>query len=759
LLIFLLVINFVRFENKEKKPKLKFRFFLFITRALIILLVVAALTSPFIVRKSSSEGSPSIMLLVDNSSSMELFDVDVEKLKKDLELYVPVTRDYIGFGTNSKLGDNIFRYMHKNNLLLVTDGNNEKDSMTFKDLSAFSLKFNTSINAIKLDKGSTDVSVSLKGPPSTIVDTDYYFDVVLDNIRDDVHVIVTVDGMVIHDDTTGVDEFELSHEFSSLGHHKITVEITDEDYFDVNNKYYKVIEVVEKPKLLYYSHKNTVLDDVLPLRYDVSKVDSLPSSLNDYFAVIINDNMHTITESQSKLFESYTDDGNGLVVWGGENSFNDPSEIDLLLPVKRGISEEGESVFNFIILVDSSGYVDESITEQERVAYNLLDVLAERKETINVAILDFAHMSHVIHEFTEVSNSAAVKAAMLNFNDVTEIDGTVWYRPAAIHAGFEKAQELFEGKEGNNNVILISDGAIKAEVLEKGLNEVRVLRDKGVRVHSYSFANKKLDESILREVRKKISSVGRGLYLTKPKDLDLMFEKQLVVSDFDHFITNDLDINAVVTGYNDVVPTPSARTLITTGTGVPIITTNNYNKVAVVSTDNGELWAPEMFKDVNLAMIYRMIDWAVGDPNRMKDEYVRVEDTSVNHETIVRYKGADIPSNEKCNFFEKEDYYECKYVPLDIGFDYVLGVPFAVNYDDEFLDVGYNEEILRYLTQESSGLMFPAENIEAIVAKAKADAQVERVEKYNIDWILLAIALVIYIIEIAVRRVLENRKY
>ncbi len=735
---------------------------MFFTRTLIILLVCAALTVPFFTIKSQSDGNPTIMLLIDNSSSMELIDVDIEGLKSSLGEQVPLTVDYIGYGTSSKLSDNIFRYLHKDNLLLITDGNNEEDAMSFTDVVALATNYNTTINSIKIDDELEDVSVSISGPRSAIVDTDYHYSILLDNGHDPVDIKLYIDGALVYEETTEVDDISLTYEFGSLGYHKFEVQIVPsvDDYFDLNNVYYKVVEVVDKPPLLYYAHQESILEDLLPLRYAVTKTAEFPSTdseLSEYFAIVLNNNMNTITEDQSILLETYTDDGNGLVVWGGQNSFTTTSNIDLLLPVKSGDPDESSSVYNFIFLIDSSGYIDKSITDEEEIAFGLIDILDERKETINVGVLDFSFDSFEIHELTHVDNSALVKAAMMNYQDISEIEGVVWYRPADLHKGLQKAQEVFEGVEGNNNIIVISDGAIRENVLDKSFNELRVLRDKGIRVHSYAFMNDRLDETVLKEVRKQISSMGRGLYLTRADDLNLLFEKKLVVSDYNHFITSNLEISAVVTGFNKVIPTPSARTLITTGTGVPIVTINSFNKVCTITTDDGEEWAADMFKDDNLMALYRIIDWAVGDPNRKKDEYTQISDTTVNKETKVEFKGSSKPFSSMCNFIERDEYYECTYVPKDSGFDEILGVPFAVNYEEEYLNIGYNEQMLEYLTRETGGLMFPADNIDAIITKAKSDARLDVLQKYNLDWWLLGAALLVYLLEVTIRRIRQNR--
>ena len=149
-LILLLMINFVRFQDEEKRGKAKYRFWVFVSRTLIILLLVAALTNPYISKKEESDGNPEVTFLYDNSTSMELFDNTAQDLIKNLEKGLPVDVKYIATEKRSPLGDEIFRQLSKKNILLYTDGNNDEDSMSFSDVGAFAEKFNTTINAVKL---------------------------------------------------------------------------------------------------------------------------------------------------------------------------------------------------------------------------------------------------------------------------------------------------------------------------------------------------------------------------------------------------------------------------------------------------------------------------------------------------------------------------------------------------------------------------------------------------------------------------------
>ena len=127
IMLILLIINFVHFDEIEKRRKRKQRFWIFISRSAIIGLLVIALTSPFLEKKESSDGNPEIVLLYDNSSSMQLYNLDIDAFKKQLEDKVPTQVKYIGNEISSPIGDEIFKQLHKKNLLLISDGNNQKN--------------------------------------------------------------------------------------------------------------------------------------------------------------------------------------------------------------------------------------------------------------------------------------------------------------------------------------------------------------------------------------------------------------------------------------------------------------------------------------------------------------------------------------------------------------------------------------------------------------------------------------------------------
>ncbi|MBT4540440.1 VWA domain-containing protein [Candidatus Woesearchaeota archaeon] len=758
LLFTLLIINFVKYEKEEKRGVWKYRVWLFLSRLLILGLLVFALASPYVIKKETTDGNPEINLLYDNSSSMALYELDHEGLRDKLQAKVPTNMRMMAAGTTSMLGDEIFRELHKKNILIITDGNNDPKSMDFRDVVTFAKKFNTTINAVKLEENFQDASISINGPYTSIINTEFVFNVNIINAKVPVNVKIVVAGKVVFDKETDEEQIEIKHRFDQLGQFRIIAEITSTDQYAINNKYYHVVEIVKKPKVLYVSDSTSYIDNILNARYEVSKTSAVPNDLSNFYSVVINDKMDSITDQQSQVLETFTDEGNGMIVVGGEKSFLTSSNIDLLLPVKRGHMEAVGVDFNFVILVDGSGYISEKMTREELIANDILNSLLYRKEKINVAIVSFAHVGEVVSDWKLIKDKDELAKDMLNHDDVSEIDGVKWYRPASLHLGLRKADEILKGKQGNNNVIVITDGAIFDATFKKSIESMKSMRNKGTRIHSYNLVNKQFDDTALKKSRQSISSYGRGMFVKNPQDVENLFEKNLIISNANHWITQGLSLSGGLFRYNSVVPTAAADVLVTTGTGTPIVSVNNYNKVGVISTDDGTEWSQEMYTPQNIFLVYRLMDWGVGDPNRKRESYVRVTNAIVNHETKVEYKGSTAPGNSECNFYSVEDHYECMVIPKEIGFGKIKGKEFGVNYDPEYKYIGYNNNAVELLVLETGGNIFSIKDIDGMVEKAKDKAKVELLNKKYVDWYLTIAAMVLFLIEILIRRIKEKIK-
>ena len=115
-LYFIIKKNFINFIDKgeqasyerEKKDQ---RFIFLIIRSLIFALVLIAIASPFIMEATIVKGNPRITILVDNSSSLHLFEHDLGKeLASTLKNKIPVSVKHIINGDESAIEDVILNH-------------------------------------------------------------------------------------------------------------------------------------------------------------------------------------------------------------------------------------------------------------------------------------------------------------------------------------------------------------------------------------------------------------------------------------------------------------------------------------------------------------------------------------------------------------------------------------------------------------------------------------------------------------------------
>ncbi|HLC67182.1 MAG TPA: magnesium chelatase, partial [Candidatus Nanoarchaeia archaeon] len=86
-----------------------------------------------------------------------------------------------------------------------------------------------------------------------------------------------------------------------------------------------------------------------------------------------------------------------------------------------------------------------------------------------------------------------------------------------------------------------------------------------------------------------------------------------------------------------------------------------------------------------------------------------------------------------------EDTYTASFTPTETGFFQVLDAVVAVNYNDEYLQIGMNPN-LPNLVQATGGELFKEEDIAIIVEKLKTRAQRLETQETSLRWPFLALA-------------------
>ncbi|MBI4344181.1 MAG: hypothetical protein HY555_01190, partial [Euryarchaeota archaeon] len=334
-----------------------------LSRALIILLVLLALASPYALERSTIERNVSITVLVDNSSSMALYPGELG----DFLALGWENVNFISSGNRSALGDAVLQSANKGeSVLLFTDGKNNY-GRDLVDVALIASRLNASIHAVELRPEMGDAGVEVVGDKKVLIDVSNTYKVIVRQVGNGTTYTLRVsadDLPVMEQEVTPgepIKEFTFTKSFSTEGPHKIQAEVVPqgEDQFPENNVYYKAVQVLSRPKLLLVADRTSPLSTLLGELYTL-QVSQAVEGLANYDAVFLdNQNIERLSPRDVDALREYVSQGNGLVVVGGEESFERGeyrgSLLETILPVRLGEPPGEEEKLAIVIAIDVSG--------------------------------------------------------------------------------------------------------------------------------------------------------------------------------------------------------------------------------------------------------------------------------------------------------------------------------------------------------------------------------------------------------------------
>ncbi|HLC50644.1 MAG TPA: VWA domain-containing protein [Candidatus Nanoarchaeia archaeon] len=776
--------TFVKFQNKLeldnylKSKKTDRRIILFL-RSMAIAFVMIAIASPFVLENKTVQGDPRLTILVDNSSSMALYNSNIAyDLYKKLEGVVPVQIRTIANGESSAIGNGILNNIEgEDNVMVITDGVNNEGKL-LGDIMLFASNINSSVSTLKMDAVKNDVGVFVDGPPELIKDTEGDFivrvSVVGKNIPYTLQVYYDDSKLIMEQKGSSSAVFPFSRKFSDGEYHKITAQLVDiggDDYFKNNNVYYKSIKIVPRPKLLYVTEENSPLARELGKIYAVDVKTSIPNDISDYMAVIVNDVPGSKIAPQVNMMSDYVSDGNGLMFIGGENSFDrggyKGTMLETLLPVKMGASEEqNKSDVNVVIVIDISIGTEEYIAVEKALALSVVDSLSDKN---NVGAVAFGYspcrafdITSGIKPLKEVKTELKDKISRLKFDGQSCFD-----------IGLQGGYQMLSKTGGSKNIIFVSDGKTTYNQLRQDtLSVVRNINALGTKVFVVGVGtdtDTTADENTL--FLGNIAALGEGIFYKADatNKLSVQFGEQdgkgeefynsLIPIDTTHFITLGLDsMSATISGYNYVVPKPAARTLVTTQKNIPILVVWRFGlgRVVTLSTDDGLKWSGDLLSKENSKLVTRSINWAIGDLGRKKSYDVTIRDTVVGKTASVNVISREMPKSDGLSFAKVDtNFYSASYSQKETGFKDILGATFAVNYNDEYSNLGISPEFTN-LVEKTGGKIFDPEDTKGIIEFIRAKSKRIKIESADYRWPFAIIAMLLFLSEIAIRKYREN---
>ena len=511
---------------------------------------------------------------------MEIYEFDSEKFTEKLKDRANADVKEFGDKEKSNIGEALLSKIEPyGSIIIVSDGNSNLGP-SLGDLAVVANSVNATVNAITLNNKRNDLSVKIIGSSKTSEGLDESYIVAVDGVGiESYDLIVSVDGEAIINKKTSEKITEIKRSFTK-GYHVIEAKILTNDHFTNNNVFYKTIKVVERPALFYLTSnpttETTPLADLYSQVFRVTKGEKLPENVNNYYAVVIDDqNVESLKPYSNKLTE-YVADGNGLMVVGGKNSYDHgdykDSPFEILLPVFVASAGKKESENSVVIIIDISGstgtnFGDSSAVDVEKaLAINVFNNLAPSTQ---LSVIAFNTQSFLISEPSYVAEKT---------DYVDKVSRLIDGGGTRIGVGLASAVKLLKNQQGSKSIILISDGLTQAP--QEALDAASTAAEEGIKIYTVGVG-----ERTNTEMMNNIAAAAGGIYFraTDSSSLKLIFgdfkeqERKssqigIVVLDKNHFITDGYEPKASITGFNQVVPKETSKLLVTTVVGDPILT-------------------------------------------------------------------------------------------------------------------------------------------------------------------------------------------
>ena len=742
------------------------------TRLLAFCLIIAATANPYFVQTHTvTSDQPSITILDDRTGSMGTFDPNIaERIRGWTDA---PSRSFTGETT--ALGDKVvLNAIPGGSLLLVTDGYSNS-GRSLADSLALARASNATTFALSLVPVKDDSSVEISGTNTAVLAGDCPFRVTVRSARGyNGSLSVFADEQPIYSDaisTNASASIKISHSFLTTGNHILRASIAP-DGQPINDNYQKAVYVVPKPEVLLVTNISSPLAVNLNDLYHLSVASELPESLEGYKAVVLDDIPY---RSNLDRLGSYVRDGGGLVVVGGENSFDlgsyRGSALEKFLPVLSmpSIFEGGKTL---VLVLDISFSL---LTTRTRDGSTLLDyekalavelLKSPHLQDYKVGLIVFGTRAYDVLDPTPLSRSQEI------IGERIMALGPSGTENSHLDRGLELAWDMLNVSGGQGELFVLSDGNLYnyPEVMERSIRLLSQMNvdTRLIQVQAFPDMAGKFNDLAAQTGSNFSQFVYPDSLTTTQKEAvpeetappDQISAYTATMVNKNHYITAELNLNATITGFNDVTPRPGAERLVALADGKPVLTVWRYGlgRVAALTADDGNIWAGSLYTSDSSALISSTLNWAIGDP-RPESGRVEAEDgwqgtplsVIINSDARPVIPGADV---EKVG----DSRYSATFTPNSSGIYYIGSYGLAVNYPLEYLDVGYNPD-LPGLIMAAGGKVFSEEEAKkSLLAEARAVSRRTVQERLSRRDIPLAAALLIFLSEILYRKASEIKR-
>jgi hypothetical protein len=727
-----------------------------LSRVVVVLLVVVAVAGPYTVSTRETAGDPQVTLLTDDSDSMAVVG-GASDLADDIEAEgVPTRVATVGNGTQSRVGDGIVANLRENGSVVVVSDGQVTDGTSLAAAGETARELNATVSAVRLRPRTTERHVRVDGPVKTSVGVPAAFLVTVGGVETNgsVDLSVTVDGeeVATHTFERGSGSFEVRHTFEDTGPHRVVAEIESDDRYRRNDVFRSTVRVVERPRVLYVAPGQGTspvgdypLQNYLSGLYNVTVVGSVPDDLSGYYAVVVQNAPADRVGNVSALQE-FVIDGGGLVTVGGPRAFErggyDGTSFGSMQPV--GTGESGPGTSRLVLAIDVSGSTQEGMRVQKGIALNVLEQLGDENE---VGLVAFNYQPYRVaspQPLSENRDAVADRIRRLRSGGATD-----------IAAGLRGAADMLGDERGT--VILISDGVDDSQTVPAAADR---LGSVGIQVVAVGVGQR-TNVPRLQEIAR--LSGGTYIRADETRRLRILFggsSRQfegsgLTIVDPNTFLTAGVELESNPGNANDVSTKAGADLLVAGPEGEPVVARWRYGLGRVVSLtaydDQGTL--DGLLARPDSLLVTKSVNYAVGDPERLRTGVADAADTRVGEPTTITYRGEQRPTGEGAQFRRAGlERYEATVVPRQDGFEFVAGAEFAANYPHEYGAFGQSDALIRAVESTNGRVFEPSEGAE-IARFARESAVAVREVRDSWSWLALALALLLFLAEVVVRRV------
>ncbi len=752
------------------------------SRLLAFCLIIAAAANPYFVEVHTVQSQkPSITILDDQTGSMGIFDPDVsERVKSFVD--APL-RTFSGDAT--PLGDRIVQYaLPGSTLLLVSDGYSNS-GRSLADALALARASNTTTFALTLTPQKDDAGVEISGTNTAVLAGDYPFRVLVQSSRGyQGPISVFADDKLIYSDTIVANtstSIKISHSFLETGNHILRATIAP-DGQPINDNYQKAIFVVPKPQVLLLSSSNSPLATNLDDLYKLTLVSKLPDQLTDYKAIVLDDIRYN---SLLSPLQNYVREGGGLVVVGGEDAYDlgdyRNTSLEDILPVRStpSIFEGGKTLvfvldISFSLLSTRTGDGTPLLDYEKALTVELLK--SPHFQDYKVGLIVFGTKAYDVQDPVPLSRAESVLRERIMGLSPTGTENS------HLDIGLQLAWDMLNASGGQGELVVLSDGnlynypevvAHSADLLKQMNVTTRLIQvqaipgetgslydTEGRMISFHGLADQTgSDYSAFVYPDSLTTTMQEPSRDIPPPESSLSGYAANVVNK-NHYITTDLNLNATVTGFNDVTPRFGAQRLVALPDGKPVLTVWRYGlgRVAALTVDDGSAWAGELYASPNSQVISSTVNWAVGDP-RPQEDRIEADDGWQGTPLSVTISSTARPSVPDADVEKVGDNrYVATFVPNSSGIYYIGSYGLAVNYPLEYRDIGFNPELSRLIMTNGGKVFSEDEARRSLVVEAGRVSQRTVQERLSRRDILLILAMLIFLAEILYRKMNEMRR-